>query len=145
MNKLFITLLLVAGTIFASCSSTKEYNYGSEASLSNIKWVVEKINGLNVNYTDYTMSYPWITMMINATAFEGSTGCNSIKGSVNATPESISFSHITSTKMACPDSDEAVFLKALTDADSWKAKNDRLYLYSGSSITAVFKREEQQN
>lgn len=145
MSKILFTFLLLAAISFTSCSSTKEYKYGSEASLSNIKWVVEKINGLNVNYTDYTMSYPWITMMVNATVFEGNTGCNSIKGSVNATPETISFTHITSTKMACPDSDEAVFLNALTDADSWKVKNGKLYLYAGSKNTAIFKKEEQQN
>lgn len=145
MSKIFFTFLLLAAICFTSCTTTKEHKFGSEASLSNIKWVVEKINGLNVNYTDYTRSYPWITMMVNATVFEGSTGCNSIQGTVNATPESISFSHITSTKMACPDSDEAVFLKALTDADSWSVKNDMLYLYSGSNTTAVFKKEEQQN
>lgn len=145
MDKLSYLILLVIPAIIISCSSGKEYSYGNEAALSNIKWVAVNIGGQSVTNADYTLSAPWIVMKVNATVFDGSTGCNTMKGSVNATYNSIYFHNITTTKMACTKGDESKFLNALNNSDSWKAENDMLYLYSGKVVTVAFKREEQQD
>jgi heat shock protein HslJ len=145
MDKMTLIILLVIPALFSSCSPGKEYSYGSEAALSNIKWVAVNISGQNITNSDYTLSAPWIVMKVNATVFDGNTGCNTMKGTVHATNSSIYFHNITSTKMACTKGDETKFLNALSTADSWKAENDLLYLYSGKVVTVTFKREEQQD
>lgn len=145
MDKFTFLMLLIIPAMIISCSPGKEYSYGSESALSNIKWVAVNIGGQTVTNADYTLSAPWVVLKVNATVFDGSTGCNTMKGFVNATNSSIYFSNITTTKMACTKGDEAKFLNALTTADSWKAENDMLYLYSGKVVTAVFKREDQQD
>ncbi|HLT23646.1 MAG TPA: META domain-containing protein [Ignavibacteria bacterium] len=145
MDKFTYLILLIIPVIIISCSSGKENTIGSEASLSNIKWVAVNIGGQSVTNTDYTLSAPWIVMKVNATVFDGNTGCNTMKGIVHATNTSIYFNNITTTKVACTKGDEGKFLRALTSADSWTKENDMLYLYSGKVVTAVFKREEQQD
>jgi heat shock protein HslJ len=140
MRKFIIVFL--SAVIFYGCSSSSSTNntrFGGEYEAQGT-WTLYNIKGTNVDSTDYTNGLPWVSIMVNALAFNGSTGCNTMSGSVNVSSEKITFSRIITTRMACDKGDEAGFLSVLNNADSFEAGNNMLYLKSGSIVLAAFKK-----
>jgi copper homeostasis protein (lipoprotein) len=61
----------------------------------------------------------------------GSTGCNQVMGKYELDDESLRFSKMATTRMACPEAlmaQESAFLKALETAAAWKISGNRLEL-----------------
>ncbi len=63
--------------------------------------------------------------------FAGSDGCNRLTGSYELKGETITFSKIAGTMMACPDTagTERAFKQALPNTRRWKITGDGLELY----------------
>jgi putative lipoprotein len=72
----------------------------------------------------------------------GATGCNVMGGTYETDANSIRFSQLFSTKMACVEDDrmrqEARFVKALESADRYAISGDTLELRAGTDVLARF-------
>ena len=72
----------------------------------------------------------------------GATGCNSIGGRYAVGGETIEFSELFSTRMACVEEErmrqETRFVNALEQADRYTITGDTLILRAGDSVVARF-------
>ena len=75
--------------------------------LHNI-WVVEMVNGVKLIPGDYANGLPVLELFVKEQRVGGNDGCNQIGGTFTATASTISFSHLTGTKMACPGKENGV-------------------------------------
>ena len=67
-------------------------------------------------------------------AFTGNTGCNSMSGTVNYNNKDIEFGHVSSSKMACYEYNEANFLSLLKRANSYTLTGNLLEIKQGSTL-----------
>lgn len=83
----------------------------------NGAWQITQINGINVDNPDMTL-----VIDVDSGRLHGNTGCNILNGMMTIDMEnanSISFSEIATTKMACPnDSMETELLVALEETEA---------------------------
>ena len=79
--------------------------------------------------------------------FAGSDGCNRLTGSYELKGETITFSKIAGTMMACPDTagTERAFKQALPNTRRWKITGDGLELYDadGTRLARFEARDKQ--
>jgi len=83
------------------------------------------------------------TLSINATrsVFTGNTGCNSMSGTFNFSEKDIQFGrNIVTSKMACNEYDESVFLSALKKADNYAINGDMLEIRQGTTKLLSFRK-----
>lgn len=74
--------------------------------------------------------------------FTGNTGCNSMSGSFNFNGSDIKVDkRIRTSKMACNDYDESMFIGALLKADNYSLNNGLLELKQGTTTLMSFKRK----
>lgn len=140
MRKFIIVLFCAAALCGCSSSSKNEEVKIGDMYKARAKWTLYNIGGKNVDSTQYTNGLPWMSIMVDALSFNGSTGCNSMSGDVSVSGDKINFSRVVTTRMACEKGDEAGFLKAINTADNYTIENNMLYLKSGSIVLAVFKK-----
>jgi heat shock protein HslJ len=71
----------------------------------------------------------------------GYSGCNRMRGSIFWEPGLLRFTNIASTRMACrPENKEAVFLKNLESATTYRIENNRLWLSNPYGSLLIFKK-----
>jgi heat shock protein HslJ len=70
--------------------------------------VVEKANGIKLIPGDYATGLPIIELFVKEHRVGGNDGCNQIGGSFTTNGNTISFSHLTGTKIACSGLDKGV-------------------------------------
>jgi heat shock protein HslJ len=83
------------------------------------------------------------TLSINAAraVFTGNTGCNSMSGTFNFSEKDIQFGrNIVTSKMACNEYDESVFLSALKKADNYTINGDILEIRQGNTKLLSFRK-----
>jgi heat shock protein HslJ len=83
------------------------------------------------------------SLSINAAraVFTGNTGCNSMSGTFNFSDKDIQFGrNIVTSKMACNEYDESVFLAALKKADSYTINGNTLEIRQGNTLLLSFKK-----
>ena len=69
----------------------------------------------------------------------GSTGCNRLNGTViSSSNNSVKFSPLATTRMACPGDNESRFLDAINRTDNWKVAGNQLMIYNGDVLLAKF-------
>lgn len=103
-------------------------------------WVLETINDLQADEKNYMKGLPMIEIHINEMSFMGNGGCNSINGKFESIGDHIKFGPVASTRMICPGNHESEFLKALSNSDSFKIENNRLYLMQHGKTLIIFKK-----
>ena len=103
-------------------------------------WVLESIKDLQVNEKNYMKGLPRLEINIKEMSFSGNGGCNSISGKLESKGDNIKFGPVISTRMMCPGNYESEFLTALSNADSFKIENNRLYLMQNGKGVMVFKK-----
>ncbi len=106
-------------------------------------WVLEEMQGAPVSKEDFNGNdVPNMEININNNRFSGFSGCNRMTGSIFYEKDVLRFTHIASTRMACPNMEkESEFLKALQRSTEHKVENNRLYLSNGSKENLlVFKK-----
>ena len=83
------------------------------------------------------------TLNINAAraVFTGNTGCNSMSGTFNFSEKDIQFGrNIVTSKMACNEYDETVFINALKKADSYVLNGNVLEIRQGNTLLLSFRK-----
>ena len=114
--------------------------YTTDYRLTDI-WVLEKLNNMQVNTTDFTKELP--QMEINATEnkFMGYAGCNRMNGTLFFERDIIKFTNIITTKMMCANNNkENEFIETLQKVTTYKIENNRLWLSNPNGMLIVFKK-----
>lgn len=89
----------------------------------------------------YWKRVPTLTINAAKQTFYGTTGCNSMSGKFNFNNTDLQFGrNITTSKMACNEYDESVFLSALKKADSYSLNGNMLEIKQGGTLLLTFKR-----
>jgi heat shock protein HslJ len=89
----------------------------------------------------YWKRTPSLTINAAKQVFTGNTGCNSMSGSFNFSDKDIQFGrNIVTSKMACNEYDESVFISALKKADSYALNGNVLEIRQGGTLLLTFKR-----
>ena len=105
-------------------------------------WKLIELNGKPVSVDSNFRKEPHLFLKENQNLFAGNGGCNNISGQYKLTnPDSVSFSKVISTMMACPALDrESSFLKMLSKVRTYRVSGDRLiFLDVAKNSIAVFK------
>ncbi len=66
-------------------------------------WVLESINGEQVERTDFTKGLPQLEFMPAYNKVMGHTGCNAMNGTIKVLGKRIEFGRLSTTRMYCPD------------------------------------------
>jgi copper homeostasis protein (lipoprotein) len=105
-------------------------------------WKLIELNGKPVRMDSNFRKEPHLFLKENQNLFSGNGGCNNISGQYKLTnPDSVSFSKVISTMMACPDLQlESLFLKALSKVRAYRVSGDKLsFIDENKKTVAVFK------
>ncbi|MCW8795463.1 MAG: META domain-containing protein [Chlorobium sp.] len=107
-------------------------NPGSPAvALYGIYWKVTAISGSS-DLLKVSGKAPNLVLSTYGNSFKGYTGCNSLMGSYKHSGSGLSFSKLSTTRMACPGSSgqiEKAFLAALRKTTGWKISGKTLELF----------------
>ena len=122
---------------FCACNNTKELTSQTEA-LFRDKWKLTELQGQAVPDT-LKSSFEFTPGKIS-----GSTGCNRLSANfVAGKHQTIKFSPIAQTRMACVNENvaalETKFVDALTKSTKWSIKEDELWLGDGSATLIKLK------
>ncbi|MEO7210886.1 MAG: META domain-containing protein [Chitinophagaceae bacterium] len=146
MQKIF--LLFISSTVMLSimsCNSSKMAatttvtQQFSTDQLFSYQWYLTEFN--NEPVTRGIIKTPFIVFAKgDAIRFSGTGGCNNIFGSIELLKgNSIKFSPVGSTKMACPnDQYETKFIAMLSGVTNWSIENASLIFWNGKNIVARF-------
>ena len=129
--------------VMVGCSSTKSANNTTDINqLFGKQWKLIEVDNQIVPENSKAGF-----MLTEDNKVSGNTGCNIINGQFEKMKtQSIKFSQMATTRMACPDDINLVetkFLAAINSSTSWKIENDVLSLMSGNTIVAKLKAPEK--
>jgi len=113
-------------------------DYITDYRLNDI-WVLEKIGEETVTTSDFPNEFPRLEINARENTFFGFGGCNRLTGSIFSERELLRFT-AASTLMACQDTKESQFMKALNSSVSYSIGNNRLRLSNPDGILLVFKK-----
>jgi heat shock protein HslJ len=116
--------------------SSNQPDTGSK--LGSGKWILEKINGVNVN-----TNHAFIRFEEDKNRFGGNGGCNGMGGNLEVKGSTIKMSQIISTKMYCEGTSEIEnkFFIELEKADRFEIKGNTLFLYNGKRLVLELRTE----
>lgn len=115
-------------------------NYITDSRLHDI-WVLEKLNGEEVNSSNFREELPNLEINSSTNQFMGFAGCNRMNGTIFFEKGLLRFTKTITTRMACgPNNKENEFLKALQSTTNYKVENRRLTLTNTSGVEVVFKK-----
>lgn len=133
MSTLSLLLLTIA---MVGCSSTKGNN--EKKVITSTAWELFSINGSTIDSADYDRGVPDIAFTTDGKV-NGGNGCNRYGGTYTLEDNGrLTLGQMMSTKMFCPGSDEATFMKALHEANMLKAEDNKLILLNGTNEVLVF-------
>lgn len=138
--KSFLLLLCIGLFGMAGCNSSK-----SMAKLTDIKWVLETLNGEKVKLTD-SNSEIFIQFNEAEKRVNGRAACNRFFGNYEMDGNKLKFSPMGATRMACPDLQlENQFFQVLDGVDAYTIKDNVLTLLTKNKAVATFKKEDEKN
>lgn len=138
MKKIMVVaMLFVAAVAFAGPASSQ-----ASPSLYNTKWFLEKIHQDNKTES-VLVKKAFIRFDEEKKSGGGNGGCNSFGSSVSVTNDSISITHIFSTKMFCEafQQAETSFFNLLGKANKYVIKDKGLQLYQDDTLLLEFSAE----
>lgn len=139
-------LFLFVSILFALESCSQNDNTllkQKDSTIYNRVWVLTRMNNRKINYKEGQMKVTLVITSENEYA-SGCSGCNTYVGQVVIKRNHIMFRDIGSTKMLCPDENEAVermYLNNLNDIDSWRIIDEDLYLYKNERPILIYTKE----
>jgi copper homeostasis protein (lipoprotein) len=109
------------------------------ADLTNTYWKLVELNGASLRMSEGSRETHLI-LALEESRVHGFAGCNNFFGTYEARGESLSFSALGSTRMACPQGmeSESAFLQALGVADRATVSGMFMSLFSGEDMLARF-------
>ncbi len=111
--------------------ATCEGSLKPAVSLAGTYWKLLSVTGFSGSF-DKGRRVPHIVLSSSGGSLKGFTGCNSLMGAYAGGKATISFSKLTTTRMACPGKSgdvECVFLDALGKTASWKITGKTLEMF----------------
>lgn len=139
-----ILMLFIAVSLAYSCKSSKTANTTAATTENAIEkklqqtWILENLNGKTVTEKDFSI-LPKIVM--TASTFSGSTGCNAIKGNlITDGAGKLKFPNLTAETKKCDAKKEAEFLQLLRTNSGYSIENNKLYLSNQFGLTMSFKK-----
>jgi len=137
-------MLFIAASLAFGCKSTKHTKATASTTENTVEkklqqtWVLENLNGKMVTEKDFS-TLPKIVM--NASTFSGSTGCNAIKGNLLSKGEQqVQFLNLTSETKKCDAKKEGEFLQLLRTNSGYSIKDNKLFLSNQFGLTMSFKK-----
>ena len=111
---------------------------GNGSKLGAGKWILTKINGVNVN-----TSRAFIQFDESKDRFGGNGGCNGMGGNLSVNGSNINMSQIISTKMYCEGTSEIEnrFLSELEKVNRFEIRGKNLLLYNGKRLVLELRSE----
>lgn len=102
------------------------------------QWKLVQLNGVNVGES----SAAYLQLSPEQTRFTGNAGCNRMFGSVAVRRNSVDFSNIGTTKMACADQraqrSESAFIRTLENVDGFEQRGNSLQLFVRRRVVMKF-------
>lgn len=137
--KSFILLVFIAFVGMDGCNSSK-----SMAKINEIKWVLQTLNGKEVKLSDPN-SNMFIQFDVVEKRVDGRAACNRFFGNYEMDGNSLKFSPMGATRMACPDLQiETEFFQTLDKVDAFTIKDNLLSFESKGVVIATFKKGEDK-
>lgn len=137
-------MLFIAASLAFGCKSAKDAKATASTTENAVEkklqqtWVLENLNGKMVTEKDFS-TLPKIVM--NASTFSGSTGCNAIKGNLLSKGEQqVQFLNLTSETKKCDAKKEGEFLQLLRTNSGYSIKDNKLFLSNQFGLTMSFKK-----
>ncbi len=137
-----IFLIIFGIMFFAGCHSSKVTSITpaprNPLAVLNGNWQLELLFASNNKWTDI----PYVELNVADKTFTGNTGCNSMKGSFTVNGDFFVFDkQIVTTKKACVNYNENVFISALLKINQYNIENDELELLHNAIVIMKFKRK----
>lgn len=113
-----------------------------DENLAGVRWKLAELFGQPARvFADQTE--PHLTFLPEGAdkgRIGGSDGCNRLLGRYERQGNAIRFLDLGATMMLCPDGAEqaSAYARALHEADAWRLTGERLELYQGGRLLAVF-------
>ncbi len=121
----------------AEAVSSGASNQTSGEQLENTHWKLIRLNDTPIVVAS-PQHEPTLIFDARSQRVSGSGGCNQVTGAYELSGEQLTFSHMASTRMACPQGmdTEAAFLRGLAKVNKWKIVGRDLELFDaeGKSI-----------
>ena len=140
LKKIFTAAVLGASLSLIGCASTPtEPTPGESITASNLlqlqqqTWILSHLGNLQVTTATSTTNIPSLNFASDSRV-SGADGCNRLSGSYTATRDSLSFSQMAGTKMACANKNYVPekFNQALTQVTHYYVYGDTLKLLDRS-------------
>ena len=134
MKSIFQIALLAVFAV--SCAQSKQVMKSENQTKGGLplssQWVIEFFNKPERELTSKNCH---ITIDEKEGRFTGHDGCNAIGGNFKTDGESITFSAIYGTKMACENMEQGnVFMKNLSEINRYEIKGGELFLYKNNVL-----------
>jgi heat shock protein HslJ len=126
---LFLIALCLSCTLFQKENNTAIVRNGLPLAC---QWILERFN--NNDTLVHTKSY-YINIDEKHQSFTGHAACNTIGGSMIVKGNTIKFTNIIATEMACENMHiEKLFIDNLLNATSYSIKGGELFLYHSNEL-----------
>ena len=131
--------IIVAFILTFQCSKKQED--ATKAEITN-KWVLEELVGFE-HSIEGNKGRPVLNINMNDSTYNGHTGCNSYSGKLGFGKSGVKLLPALMTKMACDDKGlENAYMEILHSYKYYKLDGEKLKLFIGDEVIAVFKLEE---
>ena len=111
----------------------------------NGTWTLETLKGQRVRAAQFpSRELPKITINLTDNELTGTTGCNTLKGDVQADGDHVKFVVKNTTSKKCTNSFEDEYLAALGQASLFRIGKDRLTLLANGEYVMTFRTEAAQ-
>jgi heat shock protein HslJ len=121
-------------------------NMATTVSLPESRWQLAELSGADVAPVG-ERGPGFLRFEASGDRFAASVGCNSMGGSWSSEGESLSFSRIVSTLMACEEplmTRERQLSQALSATTQFRSRDGRLELLAGNTVVAAFTPDSSQ-
>jgi heat shock protein HslJ len=134
----FLGGLIVLAIILTACNSAAPNPPADEAALTETTWKLYAIDKRKPIETNKE-----ITLTFSAGQANGNSGCNSFGGSYSVNGNSIQFSQLASTMMACMQPEgvmdqEQVILQYLNQAETYRFEDGKLVIVVSDQETLTY-------
>jgi heat shock protein HslJ len=135
-------LLILSSLLMLSCAGMKSQQSGAGQVLAGSNWTLNSIPDFPAESTSRPVT---LSFSDSTDRFGGNTGCNGFGGNYEVKGNRLTLSKIISTQMACNPGmqTESRLMKALTEADGYEIRNDKLILRKGDQLLITFDRNKK--
>lgn len=143
LNAITLSVLLAGGFFLAGCSNMDSLNNNEKpmAELKNTYWKLIELNAKAITMAPEQQRKIRITLASEGDRVHGFSGCNQLMGGYVLNGNSLYFSQMAGTLMACASpmmEIEQQVLKALAATKSFRINSEHLSLLDGNNTVARF-------